>query len=114
MYRLNVQFRMCYFLQFVIKNFVMLFEQKSWRRTFSPKFFFISIFKFSNSLIRDKKSQILAAKVKPFEISSKFSTTILLRYILHPLRFYYVHFCNLLSIIDLNIEKNTPKIFLFQ
>lgn len=56
----------------------------------------------------------LAAKVTAFEISSKFSTTILLRYILHPLRFYYVHFCNLLLIIDLNIEKNTPKIFLFQ
>lgn len=52
MYRLNVQFRMCYFLQFVIKNFVMLFEQKSWRRTFSPKFFFhiyFQILKFSNS-----------------------------------------------------------------
>ena len=55
-----------------------------------------------------------AAKVTAFEISSKFSTTILLRYILHPLRFYYVHFCNLLSIIDLNIEKITQKIFLFQ
>ena len=55
-----------------------------------------------------------AAKVTAFEISSKFSTTILLRYNLHPLRFYYVHFCNLLSIIDLNIEKNMQKIFLFQ
>ena len=66
------------------------------------------------SLSRGSEGVFLAAKVTPFEISSKFSTTILLRYILHPLRFYYVHFCNLLSIIDLNIEKNTPKIFLFQ
>ena len=65
-------------------------------------------------LSRGSEGVFLAAKVKPFEISSKFSTTILLRYNLHPLRFFYVHFCNLLSIIDLNIEKNTPKIFLFQ